>query len=792
MTPPSVLRVVVPLMLFIGSAAQAAETPRRFDIPAGPLDRALPVLARQGGIDIGGTESGLAQVQVPALRATVSVAAALRRLLRDTPFTAVPVDRVSYRIVRRPAMVRSRPRPVPIVPHERAEDAASGEVVVTASKTGTRLLRFPGSVAILPRDGGDDIGARAGPGLSEIAQGIPILQGTSMGAGRDKIFVRGVADSSFIGPTQSTATVYFGDVQLGYNGPDPSLSLYDVEKIEILEGPQGTLYGAGSIGGIIRLSPRAPDPSDYGGHVTAGVAATQHGAASYDLAGMVNAPIVKDIAGVRAVAYRKRDGGYVDDLRRGLSNVNRTITEGGRLALRVTPGGDWTIDTGLVVQSISARDSQYAQRGVSGIARQSAIAQPFQQDYRLARMVIEKRWANGLRLLAAAGLVDHNAGDRYDATRRGGPTLAYDTQNRSRLATQEIRLSRSRADGGGWLVGASLLHSRDIFTRDFGPIASQRDIVGVTNRANTAALFGEATLALSPRLSLTGGGRLTRARIDGEPIASRRNDQFLRGRTSERFDPTVATSYLIAPTLAVFARYQSGFRTGGIAVAPGIGRVADFDADEIHVVEVGIRKDRAGPRGVALSASLSYADWDRIQADLVNASGFPFTANIGTARIRGAELTGSWVPLPGLRADVAMFLNDGRITDPAANLPRTRGSRMPDSPVVSASGRLRYRWFQRGNDEWNVQADGRYVGRSMLGTQSPLDLVQRGYAAMDLGLLWRHRPFEFSASLDNVFDTRGNRFSSGNPFGLTARDQYTPARPRTLRLGFAVPLGQAR
>ena len=82
---------------------------------------------------------------------------------------------------------------------------------------------------------------------------------THLGAGRNKLFIRGIADSSFSGPTQSPVGQYFGDMRTGYSGPDPDLKLVDMQSVEILEGPQGTLYGSGALGGIVLLKPNMPD-----------------------------------------------------------------------------------------------------------------------------------------------------------------------------------------------------------------------------------------------------------------------------------------------------------------------------------------------------------------------------------------------------------------------------------------------------------------------------------------------------------------------------------------------------
>jgi outer membrane receptor protein involved in Fe transport len=321
-------------------------------------------------------------------------------------------------------------------------------------------------------------------GPVKLLSATPIVQGTALGAGRNKLFIRGVADSSFTGPTQSTTNVYFGDVPVAYNGPDPGLSLYDMDRVEVLEGPQGTLYGAGAIGGIIRLVPHAVDLTRIAAEVSGGSSGTRGGAAGGDIAAMVNVPLVDAALGLRAVAYRVRDGGYIADVARSLRDVNTVTTSGGRLDLRMRPGVGWTIDTGVVRQSVSAPDLQYAERGAPPLSRASLLAQPFDQHYTLGRVVIDKMWGNGLHLVSATGVMRRDADGRFDATRRNRPTvrIAYDTTERSRLFSHETRVSRTSDDGVGWLVGVSFLQARDAYERMYGPPDRLRDIVGVSNR----------------------------------------------------------------------------------------------------------------------------------------------------------------------------------------------------------------------------------------------------------------------------------------------------------------------
>ena len=104
---------------------------------------------------------------------------------------------------------------------------------------------------------------------------------------------------------------------------------------------------------------------------------------------------------------------------------------------------------------------------------------------------------------------------------------------------------------------------------------------------------------------------------------SRRDRNFVRGRSTTRVDPTFGFSWLLGGDWTLFGRYQSGFRTGGLAVAAGVGRVANFESDSIQMVEAGLRHVRRGVTGVSASVSLSHAHWRAIQADLLNRGASP-------------------------------------------------------------------------------------------------------------------------------------------------------------------------
>jgi iron complex outermembrane receptor protein len=765
------------------SPAFARDAP--ITIPATTLDVALITLAREIGVEIISIEPGLRSVRTRPIRGTMSVRAALDRLLEGTGYGAL-ASAGGYRVVRM-ALVKERLRPKPIIPPN--PPLLGPDIVVTASKQQISLLRYPGSLTVigaLPI-----IPSQSAGNISDLAETLPLLQSTQLGAGRNKVFIRGVADSSFNGSTQSPTSIYLDDVQLNYSGPDPGLRLYDIRSVEILEGAQGTLYGAGAIGGVIRLSSNPPELSKAGGSFAGGTTVTVRSAPGFDVAGMINLPIVTGRLALRAVGYGIRDGGYIADVGRGRTQINRSDTTGGRLALRFDPGDGWRIEASGAGQRIDTRDAQYAETAEMPLARRSRIAQPFDNNLLFGRVVLSKDWDSGLRLFASGGIVGYRSTDRFDATPRAGaggapamPTV-YTADRHKLLLSQETRLSRSLHNGDSWVVGFTLVSDRDILSRSLGSPGNDLEIIGVTNVTTAASAFGEATTTVLPSLSLTGGLRLTVARTDGNPSSTPRSANFVPGRSTRRIDPTLALSWQVAPRFALFARLQSGYRTGGLAVAPGVGRVADYQSDEIRVGEIGLRKLRNGPTGLALSSSLSMARWRNIQADLINRRGQPYTANIGDARIETVEGNIDWIPVAGLRATGSFLFTKNRVSGPIAALSKRDNRRLPETPPLALHGSIAYQW-RAGQIVPQIGLTLDYVGRSVLGTGDLFDVSQGKYGVMGLSVSLRWRRIDFSLSAENLTNATANRFAFGNPFSLSYRDQATPLRPRSFRTGIGV------
>ncbi|MBG6117063.1 MULTISPECIES: TonB-dependent receptor domain-containing protein [unclassified Sphingobium] len=790
--------------LAIATPAHAADR-QTISIAPSRLGEAVVALGRQTGVSVGMSDQSLAGIATPAVKGRLSVEAALKRLLRGSGARAMMIDASTWRIVRaRPAATAQAPVRAPAAP---LPDQPVAEIIVTASKRYTPLPRYAGMVEAI--DANLFSSGEASGGTATLLARVASLSSTHAGNGRNKLFIRAIADSGVAGPTQATTGQYLGDMRLNYAAPDPDLKLYDVGRVEILEGPQGTLYGAGSLGGIIRIMPNAPNLGEFGGQVSAGLSATQHGAPGGDLSATINLPIMPEKIALRVVGYGVQEGGYIDDVRRDLNDVNRTRTYGGRAALRFAPDENWTVDLNGVYQHIHGRDAQYATQSLDRLQRASSVAQPYFSDYLLGNIRVERQW-DSLRFVSSTGFVHHELAESYDATQQDGPSALFRQRNDIDIFSTENRLVRDLDNGLGWILGASYLQSQSKLRRSltsYGTAMFQPQVIpgvpmigrglpatatGVRNKVKEATLFGEASFEPARGLIATVGGRLTNSRLSGEaldPIAALSFAEIARAeaqadRSETIFLPSFALLTDAIPGVTLYARYQQGFRPGGLAVDDQ--RVRRFQNDRISTAEIGFRKGVAGRDAIAISANLAYTDWRNIQADVTDRIGLPTTANIGDGRIYTAEGRIVVRAMQRLTLDASIIYNDSRLTQPAQFLRALSfEGRSLDLPnVANLGGRLAfdYRTVMGNGMRLHLSGLARYVGKSQLGVGPILGRTQGDYVDTSLSASATRGPVQISLSLANLLDSDGNRFSLGTPFDLHT-DYYTPLRPRTVRIG---------
>ncbi|KEQ51317.1 TonB-dependent receptor domain-containing protein [Sphingobium chlorophenolicum] len=810
----NVLFVTAPFVMAATMAAspvQAAER-QQISIAPGRLGEAAISLGRQTGVSIGMSDQSLTGIATPAVQGRMSVEGALKRLLKGSGASIRRIGDGTFRIVRDRAIgdgrAREQPRLAVALPAPEPEQEPA-EIIVTASKRDTPLPRYAGMVEVVG-DSAFTAGEAAG-GSAGLIFRVASLSSTHAGAGRNKLFIRAIADSGVAGPTQATTGQYLGDMRLNYAAPDPDLKLYDMQGVEVLEGPQGTLYGAGSLGGIVRMIPNAPNLVRTGGQVSAGLSATQHGDPGGDLAATINLPIVTEKIALRVVGYGVQDGGYIDNVHpdRRKDDVNRTRTYGGRAALRFAPDEDWTIDVTGVYQRIDADDAQYAAKSIGDLKRASAVAQPYSSDYALANLRVERQW-DDLRFLSSTGFVRNILTESFDATQPDGPAALFRQRNKVDIFSTENRIVRDLDNGLGWILGASYLESTSDIQRtltSYGTEPVQAEVIpgvpmygrgmpatstGVRNRIREATLFGEASFEPIAGLIATVGGRLTNSRLSGEaldPIAflsmtaiAKAEAQANRNETI--FLPSFSLLTDAVPGMTLYARFQQGFRPGGLAVDDQ--HIQRFRNDRASTLEFGFRSGVPGVDAVALTGNVAHTKWRDIQADVTDRIGIPTTANIGDGRIYTVEGRIALHPLPRLTLDGSIIYNDSRLNRPTQFVQRLsyKGQSLALPNVANWGGRVGfdYRAPVGGDMRFHLSGSARYVGKSRLGVGPILGREQGDYVDTALSASLTRGMVQWSLSLSNLLDSSGNRFSLGTPFDLR-EDYVTPLRPRTVRVG---------
>ncbi len=655
---------------------------------------------------------------------------------------------------------------------------------MTASKQRTPLKDYPGSVSILNFDRAT-LSARSAQGTSEIVGQLPILASTHLGPGRNKLFIRGIADSSFSGLSQTTVGEYLGDVRLTYYAPDPNLNLYDMDRVEVLEGPQGTLYGTGGLGGIIRLVPVSPDFSNNEGSVSAAVLNIAHGGGGFDVAGMANLVFSNDHAALRLVAYSAAEPGYIDDPSRDVSNVNGTKSEGGRFALAIKPGGDWLLTLGAVTQDITSKDSQYVLRGSPPFERSTRISQPFDNDYALGYATLEKRF-DWVDFTTTTSIVRQNVDSTIDAT-VSDILRRFEEDTAIRLFSNETRFSH-RSERDSWVAGFSGLIARARTVRKLGSVADPELISEVRNTNVEAAVFGQYSRAVGSDIGLTVGARLSYAQSTGEVGDESQETTTDPKRTQFRLSPMAAISWQLGPKLLAFIHWQSAFRPGLLEVTPeGAGVHSQrVEADSVSTIELGSRFGNPGHDPFSLSASISYSGWSDIQADQIDQAGLPFTDNLGDGRIKTFEMQATWLPSRSVQLDAAAFVSSSRLAKPMPQFADANERELPNIPHFG--GRIAVNYAHRFDEHTQMRIGGavRYVGSSDLGIGFPLDVSQGNYSEVSVRGGLMRGPVELSIDVDNLLDARGNQFAFGNPFTIDQQNQVTPLVPRRVRVGMGV------
>ena len=687
------------------------------------------------------------------------------------------------------------------------------DIVVTAQKREERIQDVPISISVVDQEKILDSGSSQ---LVDYAAYVPGFQVDNAGSpGRSTLSLRGVAP---IGPS-ATVGIYLDDAPIGSSGiynrsQTFTLDLlpYDIQRLEVLRGPQGTLYGASTIGGLLKYVTVQPNLHRMTLRAGGEIFDVAHGdGLGWGANFMGSVPIIKDELAVSASYSRRDTPGFVDNILTGEDDVNDTVQKGGRLALLWRPDSNVSLQLtalkqrtesdnfGIVYETLN---NEPPAPGASFLSTNSQLPEPFHSDFQFysGRIAYDFGFAE---LSTTTSYSKLDILETTDASRAfgviwGGLALFPATLHQKKF-TEEIRLTSASSDRFEWMVGFFYTdedndHNQIVHAYDAaGNIIDALDpfaIVTLPNKYEEYALFGNATYKFSDHFHLTGGLRwaknkqtfsqTTEIPLIGLNIGG-------PGKSNEGvFTYSISPQYNINRDAMVYARIASGYRPGGPNVAlPGFP--STVDSETVTSYEAGVKASLLD-RMVSLDAAVFMLDWNDLIVGQAFANGINGLVNAGTAKSKGFEAALFVYPTPGLTLGANFAYTDATCTETTPNC--TDGDRLPGIPKASGAVTANYDFPLSGSAEGHVGGALRIVGDRISAVESDPNMIPvDGYTSLDLnGSVTFDNKWTVRAYVRNVFDAEG-RITSNNATTVNPGFISTvPLQPRTIGLAVEVSL----
>jgi iron complex outermembrane receptor protein len=653
--------------------------------------------------------------------------------------------------------------------------------------------------------------------------GVSLVSGAAGGASQ-QISMRGVTTGNDIGPTVG---VYIDEVPFGSStvwGGGASyaldMGLLDLNHIELLRGPQGTLYGAGAMGGLLKYVTNEPDTeAGVSGHAGVAFSGTDHGGFNHTENAVINVPIKPDVAALRVSAFNQTDAGFVNregsDPERG---VNGTTTRGARASLLVTPTRDLTV-------RLTATTQQIKSDGTGGVDYNFTTRQPIYGDLTQNRQVNEP-YDQLVQLYSADieydfGWARLNAISAYQTIRNsytvdfssvydpllnaelGGP-LFNSTYLKEAISTnkftQELRLTSPAKQKLEWIAG--LFYTNEHSTNNqvenaSGPGGSLNLLTAqLPTTYQEYAAYGDLTYHVTDRLSATAGLRVAHNEqtyneslsglLSGGPtdISARSSD------TSKTYLFTL--NYLLTRDSSVYGRIASGYRPGGPQASllnPVTGKMTSptFNPDTLTSYEVGYKADFLDKRA-SVSLSAFDIEWRNIQL-FSELDGLNLIANGGHARSKGIEFFGALNPARQWRLSAGLTYTDARLTQDVPGIGALAGDRLPNTATFSATANADY-LFNVGPYRAYAGATETYIGPRNSGYDNSAtnpNFELPGYFTTDLRAGIDMRVANVSFFVHNLFNRRGMQNASNALVVLGGASEVIFIEPLTIGMQVNVP-----
>jgi iron complex outermembrane recepter protein len=721
------------------------------------------------------------------------------------------------------------------------------EVIVTALKRDSSIEQTPISISAVTGATLADSGVQD---MSGLTQSAPALHFSDAGPAGTRLIIRGIQSAG-----EPTVGLYYdetpvsGAVGSGNDaaGSTPLAKLFDVERVEVLTGPQGTLYGSGSMGGTLRVIFNKPVFNNYEAAVDADAMSMQGGSGGYDAEGMVNVPLVHDMLAMRAVWYSEGLGGYVDNTYLNETNVNTYHNDGGRLMLRFMPIDDLTVDGSYFYQYLDGQDpTWYASQGAyNSLAQTQLPVTDRLQIYNLtarwdlhqaiATLVVsdtERKTSDAGDVSAFIEGYQNNPGDCAFFAGGGNPCSAaqqsaFNAYVASKVPsalndiqtvynpTAEIRLSSEGKHFLDWTVGGFYSdrtthanNSEVLADPDTGALlpqpASNVYTRLIDDNLKQVAGFGEGTGHITDALSLTFGARYFNYSRDvggstplGLNLVGASDAPFREVSFSQNGWVTKTNlGYQISNSLLVYATASQGFRPGGVNQVLGLpNALAPYQSDSLWNYEIGTKTSWLD-NTLIFDIDAYLINWSNMQVNGTTPNGaFSFITNAGAARVRGIEANLTWEPVQNLELTVNGASSYAVLTEDQVNAnvlgPGVKGDSIPYVPRFQGGFSAQYTVPLTASLGGMVRLDQSYVGSSHSqfnnsgASEGDIDTELPSYSLTNgrIGVEGAERDWGAYFYVNNMFNRDAILYSNASAISL-GQNEVTSARPRTIGLNF--------
>jgi iron complex outermembrane receptor protein len=722
------------LLVSCPSWAQGAPV-YQFDIPSESLSQALKDFSAASSRQIVFSDAIVGNRAAPAVHGSYTSDQALSLLLAGTDLH-VETSKSGVLMV--------EPKNVQAAQVDRAAERNSTEVetvTVTAEKRSETALNVPMGLTALS---GDELQRTQSLRFEDYAGKVPGLSLIDAGAQGTQLVIRGITSGSV--PLNSAVATYIDETPYSAEGPftgpffnAPNLDTFDMQRIEVLKGPQGTLYGANALGGLLKYVTNAPDPSGFAGQVEAGGSFVADGGAGFDLHGMLNIPL-SDNAAFRVVGYDDYYPGFIDDPSRGLHDINGSHYQGVRASLLYQPISDLTIRFNALYQNRDWNNpgdedvNPNTFTPINGnLNLERLIDQPGHSENQVYNATVN--WNAGFaNLISATSYTNSRSDSRNDvsnlfgglisAALGGAYGLAYDSDYSVRNFTQEVRLASPDDQQLQWQVGGYFTDEVGKEFEPFYPIdATTKTLLtsfpvnlGTVDgpvRYNEYAGFANLDYTIIPDLDVALGGRYSANNQSFHETTSGAlvgPNNF--GQTSSQgvFTYSGDVRWHFTPADMVYGRIATGYVPGGPNdVIPTAHFPSSSSSSTTDNYEVGLKGSWFdGILTADISAFL--IDWHKIQV-VATVGGFGTATNGGTAQSKGIEWNFGYVPVTGLTLNFNGAYTDAYLTAATpASVGGQVGDRLPSSPLWETSASAEYEHSLVDDYSGFVGLDWRFSG----------------------------------------------------------------------------------